>query len=306
MKKIFGGIILLGLIVLYLIPAPTQNFFENYPENDKVSQSLRRILRKPLKKISVNGNTWIYYAGGSGDTTILFIHGMAGEWKLWWRQIDRFEKKYKVISFTLPPEIRSLEETAEGIQAILQKENIQKFIPVGTSMGGYIAQFLVHTMPERIDKAVFGNTFPPNTLIEEKNKTLSRILPYVPEIIIAKLGEKQLHEKILPASQNSRIVKAFLPTLSFSKKQFINRYQIVIDKFFPTPCADEYKKIPKLIIEADNDPLVEKELREQLKKLYPDAQVHTFSRKGHFPYLNDALQYNRILENFFQAKNDSI
>ncbi len=304
-RKVLAVILLLitGIVILYRIPAPQQNFFENYHKQDKVSESLRKLLQKPLKKVSVKGIEWTYYVGGNGNKTLLFIHGMGGEWHLWWQQIDYFQKDYKIISYTLPPEIKSLEETAEGIYAILEKEKIKKFIPVGTSMGGYIAQYLVYKTPERIQKVVFGNTFPPNTLIEEKNKSVSKILPYVPEILIAEFGEKQLNEKLLPASENSEIVKAFLPSLSFSKQQFLNRYKIVTDKFFPVPCQYKIKRIPKLIMEADNDPLIEEQLRKQLKKLYPDARVYTFHNKGHFPYLNAADEYNRVLETFLKTEN---
>jgi pimeloyl-ACP methyl ester carboxylesterase len=56
--------------------------------------------------------------------------------------------------------------------------------------------------------------------------------------------------------------------------------------------------IPALIIEADNDPLVEKALREQLKQTYPTAQVITLDN-GHFPYLSMPDAYTQILSEFF-------
>jgi pimeloyl-ACP methyl ester carboxylesterase len=58
--------------------------------------------------------------------------------------------------------------------------------------------------------------------------------------------------------------------------------------------------IQVLIVEADNDPLVEPQLREMLKKTYPTAKVETLHALGHFPYLNEPRSYARILENFFQ------
>jgi predicted alpha/beta-fold hydrolase len=53
-----------------------------------------------------------------------------------------------------------------------------------------------------------------------------------------------------------------------------------------------------MIIEADNDPLVEKALREQLKETYPTAEVITLSN-GHFPYLSMPDAYISYLETFF-------
>jgi len=59
--------------------------------------------------------------------------------------------------------------------------------------------------------------------------------------------------------------------------------------------------IPVMIIESDNDPLVAPILRAELKTTYPSAIVHTFTGAGHFPYLNRAEEYNRILDSFFSA-----
>ena len=56
-----------------------------------------------------------------------------------------------------------------------------------------------------------------------------------------------------------------------------------------------------MIIEADNDPLVEEALREQLKDIYSSATVHTLSGVGHFPYLNQAETYTQLLLDFLAA-----
>ncbi|WP_457610717.1 alpha/beta fold hydrolase [Lutibacter sp.] len=302
LKRIFISLIII-IIGIYLIPAPKTNFFKLYPINDHYSQSLKNFQAKPTKEVTINGIKWIYYVGGSGSKTILFIHGMGGAYNLWWQQIIKFEKSYKVISYTLPEDINSLQKTSEGILKILETEKIDKFYVVGTSMGGYIAQYLVSTIPDRIEKVVFGNTFPPNNLIAKENKTKSKLLPFLPEIVISKLGEKTLDKKIIPAAKNSKLLKAFLVSLPFSKKQFINRYNIVIDKFTMSPTKYNIKRIPKLIIESDNDPLIQPQLQQQLKKLYKNASVYTFHNEGHFPYINAPKEYNEILWQFFNTEN---
>ncbi|WP_456423609.1 alpha/beta fold hydrolase [Lutibacter sp.] len=306
-KSYFKRIVLILILIIigiYFIPAPKATFFELYSINDKYSKSLKEFQAKPTKEVTVNGIKWIYYTGGSGPKTILFIHGMGGAYDLWWQQIIEFEKSYKVISYTLPEKINSLQKTSKGILEILKTEKIDKFYVVGTSMGGYIAQYLVSTIPNRIEKAVFGNTFPPNNLIAEENKTKSKILPFLPEIVISKLGKKTLDKKIIPAAKNSKLLKAFLPSLPFSKKQFINRYNIVIDKFTVNPTKYNIKRIPKLIIESDNDPLIQPQLRQQLRSLYKNANVYTFHNEGHFPYINASEEFNNVLRNFLNEKNE--
>lgn len=303
-KHFFILLLLLIIFIIYIIPAKRQNFFKSYKKEDKASKSLAIFKKKPTQEIVINTIKWNYLAYGKGAKTILFIHGMGGAYDLWWQQMEFFKDQYKVISYTLPEEIDNLQDAANGVLKILEKENTQQFYVVGTSMGGYIAQYLTHKIPDRIEKVVFGNTFPPNTVIEKKNKSKSKIIPWLPEILISKLGEQKLNDEIVPAGNNSPLLKAFLPSLPFSKKQFINRYSVVIDKFIPNPSTYKLKRIPKLIIESDNDPLVEKVLREKLKETYTDASVFTFHNQGHFPYINSAQKYNEVLASFFDTTNE--
>ena len=299
--KILVGLILL-LIIVYQIPAKKTDFFEVYPHQDGASESLKEFQARETTLITVDGVDWKYISCGKGEKAILFLHGMGGAYDLWWQQINALENDYKIISYTLPEEINDLETTAKGITAILEKENIAKFSAVGSSMGGYITQYLVKTMPERIEKAVLGNTFPPNDLQSKKNEKLSSIIPLLPEVLIGFFGEKKLNTELLPAGKNDALLTAFLPSLPFSKKGFIGRFKVVVDKFTINSESYNIKKIPKLIIEADNDPLVEKELREELKSLYSDAEVFTFHNEGHFPYINAAEKYNELLVKFLKNR----
>ncbi len=296
-------IFLLLVVIIYLIPAPQADFFELYHQKDKYAERLKDFQQRPTKTLLVDGVEWRYYAGGNGDETILFLHGMGGAYDLWWNQVATFESDYRVVSYSLPEEIHSLKVAGEGVIAILDREKVDKFIAVGTSMGGYITQYLLQKFPHRVEKAVLGNTFPPNNLIRGKNDATRKLLPFVPEFIISKLGEKKFNNEILPAAHRSELLKAFLPSLPFSKRQFINRYDIVVDVMTVNPNQYAVKRIPKLIIESDNDPLIEPELRAQLKALYPGAEVQTFHNEGHFPYINAADAYNRVLRAFLKKPN---
>ncbi|MFU8773841.1 MAG: alpha/beta fold hydrolase, partial [Anaerolineales bacterium] len=68
---------------------------------------------------------------------------------------------------------------------------------------------------------------------------------------------------------------------------------------FPPPDITSLN-IPVMIIESDNDPLLDETLRNKLKETYPTARVITLSDVGHFPYLNMASEYTRLLEGFLE------
>ncbi len=179
---------------------------------------------------------------------------------------------------------------------------VDQFSVVGSSLGGYFAQHLVANYPERVQKAVFANTFPPNDLIAEQNKVVGFLLPYLPEWLIMKVFSGSIRESVYPASEYSDLVLAFgLEQTSgrMQKRQIIGRFYSVIDPFsVPDPDA---LGIPVMIIESDNDPLVAPVLRSELKATYPSAIVYTFKSAGHFPYLNRTEEYTRVIAEFFSA-----
>jgi len=224
---------------------------------------------------------------------------MTGSYDIWWQQIEALRADYRVIALTYPA-AGSLAELEKGVLAILEQEGVTRFSVVGTSLGGYFAQYLVARHPERVEQAVFANTFPPNDLIKQKNGAIGGLIPYLPEWLVMNVLRGSFEGSIYPTSGNDELTLAFLNEISagrMRKAQVAGRYQCVVEKFEPAANT----KIPILIIEASNDPLVEAELREQLKATYPAAKVVTVDN-GHFPYLATPGFYTQHLLDFFSGK----
>lgn len=300
-KWIVPLVLLIVVLAVYLWPIPRVPFDQLYAkvEPEKVASLQAFRTMHPPQYIKADGVTWEYTAFGQGTETILFLHGMTGAYDIWWQQMDALQSEYRVISVTYPA-VNSLEELSAGVLTILDAEGVDQVNVVGTSLGGYLAQYLVANHPDRILRAVFSNTFPPNELIAEKNKTIGTALPFLPEWLVIDVLRGSFAESVYPASGNDELTLAFLMEIGhgrMSKGQVLGRYRCVVEPFTaPDPAA---LGIPVMIIEADNDPLVELALREQLKQTYPTAIVHTLSGVGHFPYLKLSEEYTGFLREFF-------
>ena len=296
-----GGFIVVGL-AFYLWPVPKKDFTELAAKVDPaVRQSLLDFRSDhPLQTVVVDGEDWEYVVFGEGEETILFLHGMTGAYDIWWQQMEALAPDYRVISVTYPP-VDTLEGLSRGILAVLDAEGVERTHIVGSSLGGYLTQYLVATHPERINKAVFGNTFPPNDLYAAKNEKLIKLLPFLPEWLVLKTFRKNIEEVIYPASGHSELVLAYMLEQTYgrmSKAQIVARAKAVIDPFVPPRLEDQ--GVAVMIIEADNDPLVPETLREQLKQTYPSARVETLHDVGHFPYLNVPDAYTEFLRSFLK------
>ena len=295
-------LIILILAGIYFWPVPRQEFTQVYSlaPADQVESLQAFRSNNPPASLEVDGLKWEYLSTGSGPQTIVFLHGMTGSYDIWWQQIETLKANYRVLAVTYPA-AASLAQMENGLLAILAQEGVDKFNVVGTSLGGYFAQYLVSRNPDRIEKAVLANTFPPNDLIKEKNGAIGSLIPYLPEWLVIKVLRGSFASSIYPASGNDEMTLAFLNEISagrMRKAQVAARYACIVEKFDP-PTATA---IPLLIIEASNDPLVEASLREQLKTTYPAAQVVTVDN-GHFPYISTPDFYTQTLKDFFSSSN---
>ena len=297
------GVLAVILLVVYFWPVPEQDFAEL--SEGKVDPATRQALldfreQHPEKVISVDGKDWPYIAFGEGPETIVFLHGMTGADDIWWQQMLALAPDYRVISLTYPA-VDTLEEMSQGVLAVMEAEGVDKATFVGSSLGGYLTQYLMTTHPERMEKAVFANTFPPNELLAEKNGGLIKILPFLPNWLVMKTFRGSFEDRVYPASGHSELVLAYMLEQvagRMSKAQVIDRAKAVIEPFDPPD--PEALGIPVMIIEADNDPLVEETLREQLKQQYPSTRVETLHDVGHFPYLNDPETYTALVKSFLE------
>lgn len=287
-----------ALVIIYFFPSPQKTFnglYHGYPsaQVDKLYE-LRGL---PLSTLEVDGEDWSYLSIGKGNRTILFLHGMAGAYDIWWNQIDVLKDSFNIISITYPP-VDNLADMGKATMAILDKEKIEKVNVVGTSLGGYFAQYLVATYPNRVERAVFGNTFPPNTIIEKENKINHWLMRIAPHWAVMSALRTNIKQKVIPPSGNNEVLKAYLieGTYRTSRSQLLARYSCVIDKFKPAANTT----IPILIIESNNDPLISPVLLASLKKLYPTAPVVNFGEEGHMPYVNKSKEYSQVLKGFLR------
>lgn len=301
-------ILVFVIAVFYLWPSPKASSADLFSAVDSSQVRALQDFRAnhPTQQIMVGNIAWDYVSfGADSGAAILFLHGMTGAYDIWFQQMEPLKDRYQVISLTYPP-VNSLEQLSQGILTILDKEGILQVNVVGTSLGGYLAQYLVAKHPERISRAVFANTFPPNDILAEKNKTIGKLLPYLPEWLVLKVLRGSFQKQIYPASGYDELTLAYMLEQSYgrmSKAQVYARFNCVVEPFVAADPA-RLNNILVMIIEADNDPLVELTLRKKLKDTYPSATVRTLEDVGHFPYLNRPEEYTKMLSEFFSGGKD--
>jgi 3-oxoadipate enol-lactonase len=116
-----------------------------------------------MPKLDVDG-VWLAYddVGRRDEVPLVFIHGWTANRHRWDDQLSHFAGQYRVISLDLrghgdsdlTPDPYTIDGLAREVLALLDKLSVQRFVPVGHSMGGMIALTLALEHPERVERLV--------------------------------------------------------------------------------------------------------------------------------------------------------
>ncbi len=203
------------------------------------------------------------YALGEGPV-LLFLHGMAADGSARWQQLVHFQDRYRVLAPTYP-DAENLFDLTERILSVLDALEVRRFAVVGSSLGGYLAQYLVKRVPDRILAAVFANPFPPTEAIERKNRPL-----LLPERVVQAASVRHIERVIVPAGDGYPSLRYYLMQNArrLKKKSLHARSRAPIGRFPPAE-----PEMPHLLVEATRDPL-----GAAIRATYPKAARFVFQR----------------------------
>jgi 3-oxoadipate enol-lactonase len=118
----------------------------------------------------------------------VFIHGWTANRHRWDDQLGHFAGQYRVISLDLrghgdsdlTPDPYTIDGLAREVRALLDGLGVQRFVPVGHSMGGMIALTLALEHPERVERLVVIDSL--SRMMYSRGRRLlillSRLLPF--------------------------------------------------------------------------------------------------------------------------------
>lgn len=273
----------------------------------------------PLKRITFDNNKWEYISCGKGKKTLLIFPGGGQTAQINFNIIRELENEYRIIAITIYS-VDSIDEFNKAVNKILGDENVGKVYLYGLSIGGLLAQSYLRRNKAKVERVILSHATAPASPSYQKKiirplKALRIFLPAIPDKII-KLITKKFARKVQGISKNEAIPAPQFDTetmelLKVFTDDFYNNYldkrllktwvSLHLDfynneKFSPDDLNDWNGEI--LILRTDNDPLMQDD--DEFKRLYPNAQVHTFKGTGHLSFYYKFEEMMMVMKKFLK------
>lgn len=260
----------------------------------------------PTKVITYNNKELEYISCGSGKKSVLTFHGALGNAEGNYQAINFFEKQYQILAPSIT-NFETLNEFSEGVNKILNKENVKKYILIGQSFGSMIAQAFFHRNFKDIEKLILINSYPPKEeWVNDFKKTLM-ILRILPSFLLKKLMARKLLKLVDDSREMSTEIREELNfTMAFIKERFSKvKKSVILSQLALTAefNSEKYKMEDysrwngKVLIFTANDdsgfPY-----HEELKNQYPNVEEIIFEDVGHMGTLLKREEYHAILNRF--------
>jgi pimeloyl-ACP methyl ester carboxylesterase len=218
---------------------------------------------------------------GAGMPVIL-LPGAQGTAETFYKQLLAWGGRRPLVSVTYPA-LTDSAALADVVAAVGDALDAERFDLVGTSLGGYIAQWVAVRHPQRVNRLVIGNSFcdPAPAQSPEKRQALDRDADAIKAEALARVaaapdGElKTVQLELMGRCQPAETLRARM---------------LAVQLAVPVPPLG----VPGnriLLVECDDDPLIPPPMRAALRAKHPDARHEALPRGGHYPYILQAEAY---------------
>jgi len=236
-----------------------------------------------------------YSVAGSGPL-LIYIPGLDGSGRLFFKQITELTQKYRVVTFTLREERRfSYDDLADDVAAIIDDIGERRATIVGESFGGTVSLWFALRHSEKVERLVIVNSFPRFRGGARIRAAiwLARLLPF-PLIWPWRLASNALGLHLDGVASPDR-KRAHEIMHGVKREGYIRRLELIKD--FDVRDRIHEIRTPTMFIAGDKDLLIPSSKEAySMAATMPDATVRVITGAGHACLLGDRVSLARLIE----------
>lgn len=242
-----------------------------------------------IRVIRVDGYDWPHIDTGGSGPALVMLPGSVGTCEMFFKQIASLGRRFRIVSVSYPAEADPA-YLADGLAGLMTALDLPRASVLGSSFGGYWAQFFALRHPDRVETLFLGNIF----VTPEELFTNPLFDPdWVRETPAADL-QRTWRDRLAQAtdSELKRIqidMLAGRQSADNLKARFIGVTNAQACPPLPIPSS----RI--VVIDCDDDPLIPPVSRQAVRDRYPGADIHTLPTGGHYPHILNQDAYDSIV-----------
>ncbi len=251
------------------------------------------LARHPEIRIALDGRDWgLIDTGGAGEV-VLFLPGTLGRADVFFQQIDALAPHMRVLAVSYPASGGVVEWSA-SLVTLLDRLGIARVAVLGSSLGGYLAQYFAGTNPGRVRHMFAANTL---HAVDEA----ARMLPYSLDLWASPIADlragfsRGMTAWLQAHPDHADMVDLLLTEAGGRILEPELRARLEAIKTGPVlpPLANTAANAT--VIESADDPLIPAPMRAAVRARNAPAPAFRFGWGGHFPYLIRPDLYSGLL-----------
>jgi len=258
--------------------------------NPLINDRDRFAAANPETRVILNGRNWGVLDVGAGPV-LLLIPGTLGRGDIFWHQIEALSDRMRIVAVSYP-DGGGIKDWAADLAELFDQLHIESASVLGSSLGGYLAQYFAGTYPTKIVKLFAANTL-------HSVKGLDQRAPYSMDLETSPIDELRAGfgnglkawAKVHP--DQSDLVELLLQESDGRILESELRARLNALKTGPELPQNQSEVIT---IETADDPLIPLEIRDAVRERLDPSSAFRFLWGGHFPYVVRPDLYTSLLE----------
>lgn len=277
--------------------------------------------------VDINGTSLYYSSIGKGEPILIIHGGPVLDQSYMTGHFDELAKNYRLIFYDqracgksaaqVDSSSMTIQTFVNDIEGIRKKFELDKIHVLGHSWGGLLAVKYAAAFPEHTQSLILSNPVPPITAVwQEEEKELSkRSSPYDSVQRAQIMQSEEMKNKQVGAI--NKLMKLAFKT-QFADTTMLDQLTIALpEDYFARSAAFQHMgpelfsydltnelqaiKCPALVMYGDYEPAA-KLSGPLYKEKLTGSELVTISKSGHFPFIENKLEFFDTITNFLDGK----
>jgi maspardin len=246
-------------------------------------------LDNAIRVAQVGGAAWPYIDTGGSGPALLMLPGSVGTCEMFFKQIAALPPAIRVIAVSYPADPDPV-RLADGLIGVMDHLGLKTANVLGSSFGGYWAQFVALRHPARVDHLFLGNIFVSPEALFVNPLFAPDFVRDTPAGALQAVWRDRV--ATAPDSELKRIQSDMLSGRQSAENLHARFLGVVAAK----PCPPLPSSLARVVvIDCADDPIIPPPAREAVRAAYAGAEINTLPTGGHYPHILNPQAYDVVI-----------